>query len=67
MTFVKLSGQPHWYKCDFEKMRLYNFKGEWREIDKNSEEWMYATLMELEDWHDLYVKVGYHPMCCYMK
>ena len=60
--FVKLSGSAYWYKWDEEKFILKNFRGGWRDIDENSDEWMYSTIMEADSWHDLYVKTGFNPM-----
>ena len=62
MTFVKLSGEPHFYRFNQEKFRLYNFRGGWRSIDENSTDWMYSTHIEAEDWHDLYLSTSYNPM-----
>jgi hypothetical protein len=64
MTFAKLDGHHFYYQVDFDRMRLYNFKGGWRDIDENSEDWMYSTLIEAENWHELYKKTGYCPMAC---
>ena len=64
MTFAKLDGHHFYYQVDFDRMRLYNFKGGWRDIDENSEDWMYSTLIEAENWHDLYKKTGYCPLTC---
>jgi hypothetical protein len=62
MKFVKLSGQSHWYEWEEFNMKLRNFKGGWRDIDENSDEWMLSTIMEADSWHDLYVKTGFNPM-----
>ena len=64
MTFAKLDAHHYYLEVDFEKMRLYNYKGGWRNIDENSDEWMYATLVEADSWRDLYLKTGYCPLCC---
>jgi hypothetical protein len=60
MKFVKLSGQSHWYEWEEFNMKLRNFKGGWRDIDENSDEWMLSTIMEADSWHDFYVKTGFN-------
>ena len=60
--FVKLSGQHHWYLWDEDKFVLRNFRGGWRNIDENSDEWMLSTIVSADSWHDLYEKIGYNPM-----
>ena len=62
MTFVKLSGQHGWWEWDRDRMRLYNYDCGHTDIDENSDEWMGATLLEADDWHDLFVKTGYCPL-----
>lgn len=62
MKFVKLYGQAYWYEWEEFEMKLRNFKGGWRNIDENSDEWMYATIIELDSWHDLYKHTGFNPM-----
>lgn len=60
--FVKLYGSAYWYKWDEEKFILKNFRGGWRDIDENSDEWMLSTIMEADSWHDLYNKTGFNPL-----
>lgn len=62
MKFVKLYGHNFWYEWDEFNMRLRNFRGGWRDIDENSDEWMLATVMNADSWHDLYLKTGYNGM-----
>lgn len=62
MKFVKLSGQSYWYEWEEFDMKLRNFKGGWRNIDENSDEWMYSTIIEAGSWYDLYKKTGFCPM-----
>ena len=62
MKFVKLSGQSYWYEWKEFNMKLRNFKGGWRDIDENSDEWMYSTIIEADSWHELYKKTGFCPM-----
>ena len=65
MTFAKLEAHHYYLRVDYDKMRLYNFKGGWRNIDENSDEWMFATLVEADSWRDLYLKTGYCPLTCF--
>ena len=60
--FVKLSGSDWWYRWDEDRFVLKNFRGGWRDIDENSDEWMLSTIMEADSWHDLYLKTGFNPM-----
>ena len=62
MKFVKLFGTCYWYEWEEYDMRLRNFKGGWRDIDENSDEWMLSTIIEATSWHDLYNKTGFNPM-----
>ena len=62
MKFVKLSGQQYWHLWEEFEMKLRNFKGGWRTIDENSDEWMYSTIIEADSWYDLYKKTGFCPM-----
>ena len=64
MTFAKLEAHHYYLRVDYDKMRLYNYKGGWRDIDENSDEWMFATLVEADGWRDLYLKTGYCPLTC---
>ena len=65
MTFAKLDAHHYYLRVDYEKMRLYNYKGGWQDIDENSEDWMFATLVEADSWRDLYLKTGYCPVACF--
>ena len=60
--FVKLSGSAWWYRWDEDRFVLKNFRGGWRDIDENSDEWMLSTIIEADSWHDLYVKTGFNPL-----
>ena len=60
--FVKLLGSDWWHKWDEERFVLKNFRGGWRNIDENSDEWMLSTIIEADSWHDLYNKTGFNPM-----
>ena len=62
MKFVKLCGEEYWYLWEEFDMKLRNFKGGWRTIDENSDEWMFSTIIEAENWHELYLKTGYNGM-----
>ena len=64
MTFAKLDAHHYYLRVDYDKMRLYNFKGGWQDIDENSDEWMFATIVEADSWRDLYLKTGYCPLAC---
>ena len=59
MKFVKLYGEPEYWRLDEERMRLYNYQNGSFAIDENSDEWMLSTIVEAEDWRDLYLKTGY--------
>ena len=61
--FVKLAGSTDYFLWDEERFRLYNYNHGWRDIDENSSEWINATVIEAEDWHDLYVKTGWTHLC----
>ena len=58
--FEKYS-QAYW-EWDEEKMRLYNYHGGWHEVDENSEDWLEGTMIEANDWHDLYLKTRFCPV-----
>jgi hypothetical protein len=62
MKFVKLCGNEHWYLWEEFDMKLRNFKGGWRTIDENSDEWMLSTIIEADSWYDLHKKTGFCPM-----
>ena len=62
MKFVKLCGDEYWYLWEEFDMKLRNFKGGWRTIDENSDEWMLSTIIEADSWYDLYKKTGFCPM-----
>ena len=64
MKFVKLYGEEYWYEWKEFNMKLHNFKGGWRNIDENSDEWMLSTIIEADSWHDLYKKTGFCAMSC---
>jgi hypothetical protein len=59
MKFVKLCGDEYWYLWEEFDMKLRNFKGGWRTIDENSDEWMLSTIIEAKSWYDLYKKTGF--------
>ena len=59
MKFVKLCGEPEYWRLNEERMRLYNYQNGSFAIDENSDEWMLSTIVEAEDWRDLYLKTGY--------
>ena len=48
-----------YWEWDEEEMILNNRYHGWRSINENSPEWMNATIIEANDWHDLYLKTGY--------
>ena len=57
MKFVKThNGYWEW---DESTMRLFNRSGGHCDVDENSPEWINATIVEAEDWHDLYLKTGW--------
>jgi hypothetical protein len=62
MKFVRLYGDEYWYLWEEFDMKLRNFKGGWRTIDENSDEWMLSIIIEADSWHDLYKKTGFCPM-----
>ena len=59
MKFVKLCGEPKYWRLDEERMRLYNYQNGSFAIDENSDEWVLSTIVEAEDWRDLYLKTEY--------
>ena len=59
MKFVKLCGEPDYWRLNEERMRLYNYQNNSFVIDENSDKWMLSTIVEAEDWRDLYLKTGY--------
>lgn len=62
MKFVKLYCDDYWYLWEEFDMKLRNFKGGFRYIDENSEDWMFATVINADSWYDLYKKTGFAPM-----
>lgn len=61
MKFVQLYGHDEWWELDENQCRLLNYQGGHRYIDENSEEWTGAKVVDLEDWHALYLKYDYNP------
>lgn len=57
MKFVKEKGA--YWEWDEPRMRLVNRAHGSHDIDENSPEWINATIVEAEDWHDLYLKTGW--------
>lgn len=48
-----------YWEWDELHMRLVNRNYGSHDIDENSIEWINATIIEAEDWHDLYLKTGW--------
>lgn len=48
-----------YWEWDESKMLLINRKYGHHNINENSPEWINATFIEAEDWHDLYLKTGW--------
>ena len=57
MIFVKY--EDCYYEWDQTKMRLHNQAGGWFDINENAPEWLGATTVKAENWHDLYKQTGW--------
>lgn len=63
MTFLKYKNSEDWWELVDQKGELvaYNYLGGWHNVDENSEEYMYGTVVTLNNWNHLYERYGYCP------
>lgn len=62
--FIWLKSSKAYWIWDLDKMVVYNYNHGWHNIDENSDDFLNATVVDAEDWHDLYKKTGWHAREC---
>lgn len=61
MKFLKTPNGEYW-EINYDKMRLYNIKDDWHEIDESSEEWLNGQVYEYDSWSHLYEAKHFDPL-----
>lgn len=51
----------HWHELDFDRMKMWNYKGGYMPINENDEDFMTAECRDFESWHECYKTTGYMP------
>ena len=62
MNFLKYAGDDYWWKWPDGGITVFNFNGGHHDINENSERFINGTIIQADNWHDLYLQTGYMPL-----
>lgn len=61
MKFLRYKDSDVWWEWPEGSMTVYNMAGGHHDVNENSEQYMFGTVVEAEDWPDLCRKMKYNP------